>query len=80
MHSLIERAEDLAARCIPPAAGIVRELIAKIEDQQRELDSMHRCFDAADRERRDLRAYLGIAQRRLEQCVESVNATTEETA
>ncbi len=28
--TLIERAEDLATRCIPPAAGIVRELIERI--------------------------------------------------
>lgn len=37
MQDLIARAEDLAALCIPPAAGLVRELIAKIEEQQREL-------------------------------------------
>jgi|GEM_PF-5903923 len=37
---LIERAEDLAARCIPPAAGIIREMVAAIEDKQREIDSI----------------------------------------
>jgi len=37
---LIERAEDLAARCIPPAAGIIREMVAMIEDKQREIDSI----------------------------------------
>lgn len=56
--NLIERAEDLASRCIPPASGLVRELIAKIEEQQREIESMHRCFDAADMERAKLRADL----------------------
>lgn len=30
MDNLIERAEDLAARCIPPASGIVRELVERI--------------------------------------------------
>lgn len=70
MHRLIERAEDLAALCIPPAAGIIRELIAKIEDQRSEIESMHRCFATADRERSDLRAKLGIAHHKLEKCLE----------
>lgn len=30
MDNLIERAEDLASRCIPPAAGIIREMIERI--------------------------------------------------
>lgn len=68
MTDLIDRAEELAALCTPPASVIVRDLIAKIRDQQHEIESMHRCFDAADRERRALRADLGIATSRLEAC------------
>lgn len=47
MRDLIDRAEDLAARCIPPAAGIIRELIETIQDQQRELDSLRSRYESA---------------------------------
>jgi len=45
---LIERAEDLAARCIPPAAGIIREMVAAIKDKQREIDSIRALYDITE--------------------------------
>jgi len=47
--TLIERAEDLAARCIPPASGLVREMCEEIKAQQRELAVYHSALSFAVR-------------------------------